>query len=171
MIPPFGEQGLLPAREHDLPYDCTADEIRQRFVVDLGSPAWRQALFDGWSLLRAATADFVPSARWWLWGCFVSSHEEPLFGEAETLSSIVILPASDLPPERHRLAMLLDFLGSAQQRHRVDVGIVYEFATQHPSYLDTVEALDFKWRPRASQNIADHATKLLVRAGYLEVQS
>jgi hypothetical protein len=171
MLPDFTPEGLLPPTEHGLPYRCTRDEIYERFVVDRGSPDWRVRLFEGWDLVRLAVADVVPSATWWLWGCFVSSHELPLFGADETVSSIVILPAREVLREAHRRALLVEFLQSAEENHRVDVGIVYDFDTDHPDHLETIEALEFNWRPRASQGIADHATRELVDAGFLEVAS
>lgn len=68
IIPDFTSEGLLPLAEHGLPYACTRDEVRQRFVLDRGSPDWRVRLFDGWDLVRSVVAEFVPTATWWLWG-------------------------------------------------------------------------------------------------------
>jgi hypothetical protein len=172
MIPPFTPEGLLPPTEHNRPYGCTRDEVRERFVVERGSTPWRVQLFEGWELVCNVVADIVPGAIWWVWGCFVSAHEDPLFGEAESLSTIVILPFRQLPSEPHRLALLLDFLHGAEERHRVDVGIVYAYDPDHPGYVaQTVGALEFKWRPRAGMGVADHTSKELVPAGYLEVEA
>jgi len=84
-------------------------------------------------------------AIWWLWGCFVSNHEEPLFGEHESMSCLVILPVAGLTVDSPSVTMLVDFLRGAEERHRVDVGIVYDLDRAHPDYLSaTVEALETK---------------------------
>lgn len=170
MLPPFDSNGLLPPTPHGEPYVCTVDEVRRHFVDDLGAPAWRVALFEGWDLVRRGVGLLVPSSRWWLWGCFVSSHPEPVFGQFETVQALVICPAVDLPQSDHEVAMLLNFIASAQEHHHVDLTAVYEFPLDHPAQLDAVDALEFKWRPRATRNIGDHVTKMLVPAGFVEVQ-
>lgn len=170
MIPPFAPTGLLPPGPLDAGFVCTRDEVLDRFATPHAIPGWRKALFEAWDLVREATAEVVPSAVWWLWGCAVSNHAEPLFGDDETLSAVVILPMTDLPVELPRRAMLIDFLRTAEVHHRVDVGIVYQFDSDHPDALFTVEALEWRWRRRASHGIADHVTRELVPAGFLEVQ-
>jgi hypothetical protein len=53
----------------------------------------------------------------------------------------------------------------------VDVGIVYDFDRAHPDYVSaTVEALETKWRPRATKGVADHSERTQVDAGFLEVE-
>ena len=53
----------------------------------------------------------------------------------------------------------------------MDVGIVYDLDRAHPDYLSaTVEALETKWRPRATRGIADHVERTQVNAGFLEVE-
>lgn len=168
MIPGFDERGLLPPPPQDHGYTCTPIEVEQRFVLDLGSPGWRRELFQGWDLLRGTVAQLVPSACWWLWGCFVSNHAEPLYGEDQDLSSLVLLPTDDLPtPEQ--VAMLFQWLQGARTTHGVDVAIVFGFPEGHPDHLETMDALEMKWRPRALSNVADHITRELVPAGFLEV--
>ena len=169
MLPPFNEAGLLPASPNGEPYPCTAAEVRAVFVDGLGAPAWRVELFEGWDLLRRGVAQLVPPARWWLWGCFISAHVEPLFGERETIQAVVLLPVPDLPATDHEIAMLVDFIGNAQDRHRVDATPIFERLPDHPDYLEAVDALEFKWRPRATMNVADHRTMELVPAGFVEV--
>jgi hypothetical protein len=168
MIPAFGTGGLLPPNSNNNPYPCTAEEVRARFVEELGSPEWRVALYEGWDLLRRGVGNLVPSARWWLWGCFISSHLEPLFGEHESLQAVVFLPVFDIPKTDHEQAMLVDFLRSAHARH-VDVTPLYEHAIDHPDYVEIIDAVEFKWLPRASKNIADHVERDLVPAGFVEV--
>ncbi len=171
MIPPFTPEGLLPPTDHGEPYACTRDEIEQRFVIERGSPQWRVTLFDGWDLVSVAVADLVPGATWWLWGCFVSAHEDPLFGDAESLSALVLLPVASMPASPGQRAVLVDFLHAAEQNYRVDVRIVFEYEREHPSYVDvTQEALEFRWRPSASLGVADHTTKELVPAGFVKVR-
>ena len=168
MIAGFDDRGLLPPPPQDHGYGCTPAEIEQRFVTDLGSQQWRVDLFAGWDLLRGTVAQLVPSASWWLWGCFVSNHREPLFGELQDLSSVVILPVADLP-SIDQGTMLMQWLQGAGSSHRVDVAVVFGFDVAHPDHLETVEALELKWRPRALSGVADHATRELVPAGFLEV--
>jgi hypothetical protein len=62
MIPTFDARGLLPATEHGEGYLCTAEEIRQRFVAELGSPSWRVDLFAGWERLSGMVRSLVASA-------------------------------------------------------------------------------------------------------------
>ena len=168
MIPPFDDRGLLPSEPMNQGYGCTPAEVEQRFVIELGSPVWRARLFREWTLVSDAVRGVVPSARWWLWGCFVSNHPEPLWGESETMSSLVILPEPDLP-DPGVTAMLWHFLQSAHSEHSVDAPVVIDFSEDSDDRLETIEALEFKWRPRASLGIADHATKDLVPAGFLEI--
>jgi hypothetical protein len=166
MIPPFDEHGLLPPS--DFPYQTTMDEIEQRFVLDVGSAAWRVELLDGFKLVCSAVGGTVPSARWWLWGCFVSNHAEPVMGNNQVMNSLAILPVRDLPQSDAGLAMLVGFLQVAERNHRVDAPWVYEFEPGDDGNLDTMEALE-KWRPRAQVGIADHSTRDLVPAGFVEV--
>jgi hypothetical protein len=167
-IPPFNERGLLPPTDTGAGYPCQADEVEKRLVTELGSPEWRVSLFEGWDLLRRGVRQIVPIARWWLWGCFVSNHVTPLYGEHETVSAIVILPAADVPSDETGI-MLLDFVQGALDRHRVDAGYVFEFGLGHPAHLETVDALEIKYRPRAMVGVADHRSGELVPAGFLEV--
>ncbi len=171
MIPPFDpETGLLPPHPDGFGYPCSAEDVRVRLVEDLGSTPWRVELFDGWRRLHAGIADLVPSARWWLWGCFVTSHAEPLWADRQWVDCLVQIEVSDLPaPEarQDQLAALVD-TGWAQQL-RVDLAVVYVYPTTHPGNLVSVEMLESKWRPRATVNIADHEAMELVPAGFLEV--
>ena len=167
MIPDFNQDGLLHPPSTGFRIGARADEVRQRFVVERGSPDWRVRLFDGWDLVRNVVGEFFPSATWWLWGCFVSSHEHPVFGDDETCSAVVMLPVDELPSPG-QLAAAVGFLSSAEQ-YGVDVGIVYEFDSGHPAHIDTIEALELVWRPRAIRGFADHVTKELVPAGFPEV--
>ena len=64
-------------------------------------------------MVKRAVGELVPTARWWLWGCFVSNHPDPLFGDAEVLSSLVILPVVDLPDPNITL-MMVQFLQAAE---------------------------------------------------------
>lgn len=168
MLPEFTAGGLLPPRDDGRPYQTDMDEIRQRFVLERGSPRWRAALFDGWSNVRSVVAELCPGATWWLWGCFVSSHDEPLFGDHESLSTMVILPARELTNSA-LTQTLVSFLAGAEEQHRVDVRRVVAFDADDPRYLDTVD-LVARWRAQARVNVADHTTKELVPAGWLEVR-
>lgn len=170
MIPPFDSRGLLPSTDGDAPYQTTVDEIHERLVATLGSPAWRVGLFTSWQTVSRAVAETVPSARWWVWGCFVSDHREPLFGESETLSTIVIVPEAEIRLLGDRLPMLVGFLQAAEEQYRVDVDLVYEFEPGDDRTIETMDVLDFRWRPRASKGVADHATRELESAGFLEVR-
>jgi hypothetical protein len=168
VIPPFSESGLLPPDPMDQGYDCSAAEVEQRLVVELGSPDWRVRLFQGWEIVRRTVSELVPTARWWLWGCFISSHLDPLWGEDEVLSSLVILPVADLPKD-NLTAMLVSFLQVAPEQHYVDAAFVFDFAEGSDEHLETIDALEFKWRPRAILGVADHATGELEPAGFLEI--
>lgn len=168
-IPDFDARGLLPPDSNGVGYQCQADEVQARFVTELGSPRWRVDLFDRWDLLRRGVRQLVPSARWWLWGCFVSNHAIPLFGDYETLSALVILPVAELPSDEAQGTMLLDFIQGALKNHRVDAARVFEFPQDNPHQLETIEALEYKYRPRATVGVADHSTKELESAGFLEV--
>ncbi len=171
MIPPFAANGLLPPLPNEAAYACTRDEILKRFVDAPNVPRWRAELFRSWDLVRAVTADVAPSTVWWLWGCAVSEHPEPVFGDHEVLDALAILPLTELAQDDVRAAMIVGFLQAAPERHRVDVRIVYEFERDHPDYVPfTVGALEGKYRPQASRGIADHRTKVLVDAGFLEVR-
>ncbi len=102
MIPPFDRRGLLPLMGADEPYRCSVGEVKQRLVTDRGLPEWRRSLFDGWDLLQRSVGVRVPSTRWWLWGCFVSDHAEPLDGEYQTVNALAFIPTVDLPPNLAR---------------------------------------------------------------------
>jgi hypothetical protein len=84
------------------------------------------------------------------------------------MSSLVILPEPDLP-DQGMTGMLLHFLQSAESDHSVDAPVVIDFSEDSADRLETIDALEFKWRPRASLGVADHATKDLVPAGFLEI--
>jgi hypothetical protein len=84
-----------------------ADEIKPKFVIELGSSAWRVELFEGWQGLAGMVRSMVPSAWWWLWGCFVSNHPVPLFGDRELIGAVVVLPLLDVPVQREHGEMLL----------------------------------------------------------------
>jgi hypothetical protein len=169
-LPAFDDRGLLPPNENDAPYRCSPADVEQRLVTDLGAPTWRVQLYEGWDLLRRGVALVAPSARWWLWGCFVSAHSEPQFGDAETIEAAVFLPVRELPPPGSpELEMLVDFVHSAQARHRVNVAKLYEVSPEEPGYLDYVDAVEFKWRPRASTGVPDHESRELEPAGFIEV--
>ena len=170
MIPPFDSRGLLPPSAHGEGYLCTAGEIRKRFVEDLGSPSWRVELFAGWEKLAGVVWSMVPSAWWWLWGCFVSNHPAPLFGEREVMTAVVVLPVADLPSQREHIEMLRTYIQGAQETCRVDCGFVIEFPEGDERRLDTTEDLEFKYRDRATSAVADHVSRDLVPAGFLEVR-
>lgn len=138
-----------------------------RFVIERGSPPWRVELFDGWLNVRSVVAELCPGASWWLWGCFVSSHDEPLFGDHESLSTMVLLPARELTSAA-LTQVLVSFLAGAEEQHRVDARTVFAFDVGDPRYLDTVGMVE-RWRAQAQVNIADHTTMDLVPAGWLEV--
>jgi len=169
-LPPFQSDGLLPPNVADAPYVCRLDEVHQRLVVDRGKPPWRERLFEGWDQLRLIVADFNPATVWWLWGAFVSTAPEPLFGEHETISAAALMPAESMPAEVHRRAALRALLQRAEHEFYVDVIPIYDFPADHPDHLLTVEELELKVRPRASKGIADFSSKELVPAGYVEVR-
>jgi hypothetical protein len=52
----------------------------------------------------------------------------------------------------------------------VDVTPIFEHLPEHPDHLEAVDVREFKWRPRAAMNVADHRTKELVPAGFVEVR-
>lgn len=169
MIPEFGAGGLLPPNEGSAPYVCNPEEVEQRLVTDLGAPDWRVRLFQGWSTVRATASELAPTARWWLWGCFVSNHSDPLFGADEVLDCLVILPSSEVRDDG--LAdMLISYLQAAVREHAVDARWVIDFPNGSEEWIDTFQAIEFKWRGQASMGIADHISKELVPAGFLEVQ-
>jgi hypothetical protein len=170
MMPPFEPTGLLPPTTNGVPYVCTVDEVRKRFVEEVGAPPWRVYLFDRWELLRRSIGLVVPSARWWLWGCFISAHRTPQFGDYETIQAILLVPAADLPTADDQVALLVNSIRSAQEYHRVDLSIVVEFPPGDPRNIETMDALETKWRPRAVLNVADHASGEHVPAGFVEVQ-
>lgn len=170
MIPGFSVHGLLPPGPLDAGYLATVEEVEANFVGALGSPEWRVALFEGWRSVSAAVWEDVPGARWWLWGCFVSNHPIPLHGQHESLTSLVILPEGEVAALGwHRQAKLRTFLQAAEGNHRVDVSVVYEFLPGDERVVDTMELLEYKYRPRASRGVADHSTGTLVAAGFVEV--
>jgi hypothetical protein len=170
MIPSFDSRGLLPPSAHGEGYLCTLGEVRQRFVVDLGSPPWRVELFAGLEKLTGVVWSMVPSAWWWLWGCFVSNHPGPLFGDREDVTAVVVLPVEDLPSQREHIEMLLTYIQAAQGTCRVDCGFVFEFPEGDPRRLETVDALEMEYRDRATSGVADHVSRELVPAGFLEVR-
>lgn len=171
MIPPFTTDGLLPPSLDGRGHECSPTDVRQRFVDDLDAPAWRVSLFEGWNEIRAGVSRLVPESRWWLWSCFVSNHPVPLFGEAETLEALVILPVQSVPTSDAELSLLSAALdpGRAQNVLRVVLAVVYEHPPNHPDRIESIEALEYKWRPRAILNVADHNSRDLVPAGFLEV--
>jgi hypothetical protein len=146
-------------------------EVEERFVLDLGSPTWRTELFDRFRAVHAATAATVPSTRWWLWGCFVSNHATPVMGNNQVMNALAILPEPELRGLGARLTMLVGFLQAAEMNYGVDAAIVYEFEPGDDRNVETLEALEGKWRPRAQVGIADHSTGSLVPAGFVEVLS
>jgi hypothetical protein len=168
MIPEFGSGGLLPPAPGDQGYRCTLSEVEKRFVLDIGSPDWRTELFRNWSGLRVAVGEMVLSAWWWLWGCFISNHREPLFGDLEVLSSLVILPVVDLP-DINLITMVVHSLQAAESNFKVDASYVFEFPAGDENVIETMEALEFLYRPRVSRGIEDHESKVLVPAGFIEV--
>lgn len=171
MIPPFGDSGLLPSSD-GLPYPTTMDEVERRFVLDRGSIAWRVELFSGFKIVHAAVIEIVPSARWWLWGCFVSNHREPAMGNNQVISALTILPEPELRVlGSARLAMLLAFLQAAEKNYRVDAAIVFEFQPDDDRRIETMDALEGKWRPRAERGDADHSGGELVPAGFVELSA
>lgn len=163
MLPEFSPGGLLPPSASGEPYSATIDEIRIVFVEPFPDAPWRLDLFRQWALVRAFVESMIPGARWWLWGCFVSNHEEPLFGEYQSLSSLVFLPpVVDLSNEQ--VGTLIHFLQGAEERRRVDVAILFnEIQTQ--SFAEAVA----KWRRRAQRGVAHHMSKELVDCGFVEV--
>lgn len=168
-LPGFTAEGLLPPTPSGDPYVCDADGVRSHLVDLPGGQDWRRRLFDGWDLMRSSVSVIVPSARWWLWGCFVSNHAEPLWGDLERIDAVVILPASDVPTDPVALDHLLGYLRGAHEHHDVDVSFVLEVPSHHPHYTEVRAQLDGKWRPRATKGVADHRTRVLVPAGFIEV--
>lgn len=65
--------------------------------------------------------------------------------------------------------MLVNFIQRTPEEHSIDAGFVFEFSEGTDEFLETLDALDFKWRRRAIVGVADHSTKELVPAGFLEV--
>lgn len=169
MLPPLDNRGLLPHRP--TPYECDVTEVKARFVDALGAPAWREDLFAGWDLLRRSIASLVPTARWWIWGWFVSGHEDPQFGDRETIQAVVLLPVADMPVDAERMALFSAAIQAAQSLNRVDVSPVYLFPPGHPGEIDTLDVLEFKWRPRASVGVPLAGAGDLEPAGFLEVVS
>lgn len=160
---------MLPLPPGEGPYQTDMIELEARFVTGLGSPSWRVELFDSFSAVRGTVGAALPSARWLLWGCFVSAHREALDGDSQVLSALAILPGVDVESLGGQLPMLIIFLQTAEAQHKVDAGFVFEFAAGDDRNLDTMEALEAKWLPRARRGVADHASRVLVPAGYVEV--
>lgn len=169
MIPEFDPRGLLSLPADGLPFATSLDEIERRLVIDLGSPEWRVRLFSGLKVVHATVASLVPSARWWLWGCFVSNHPEPLDGKHQVISALTVLPDVEFHDLGDREPALVTFLRVAEQTYKVDAGIVIEFEPGDDRNLETMDAMEGKWRPRAQRGVADHSTRLLEPAGYVEV--
>ncbi len=170
MIPPFTTDGVLPASTDASPYRCTRAEMEQRFVLDLHSPTWRRALYDGWDLLRASIVEISPSSRWWVWGTLITARAEPLFGDLALVDAAVIIPASELPNEPSRRALLAASVQSAQTLHRVDARVVYQFDISDKRRPATDAALK-RWRSQGSRNIVNDGTREQIPAGFIEVLS
>jgi hypothetical protein len=87
----------------------------------------------------------------------------------ERVQALVILPVLDMPSERGQQILLAAILRSAQDEHHCDLGVVYDFPSDRDEHLESVWALEEKWRPRAATGVPDHATGELADAGFLEV--
>lgn len=168
MIPAFTPSGVLPPSSDGTPYQCSRDEMEQRFVIEFDSPDWRRVLFDGWDLLRNSIAELAPSARWWIWGSLITTVEEPLFGDRASVNALVIVPMPDIPQTPERLALLLGSVHSAEELHRVDAALVLELPTSHAGHHVTTDELRF-WRRRSTVTIVDITTREMVPAGFIEV--
>lgn len=169
MFPGFTPAGLLPPTADDEPYPYSLQDVRKVFVDDLGAPEWRHRLYESLELLHTAVATIVPTARWWLWGCFVSNHLSPAWGDLERLDLLVLLDVQDLPTAEHELEMLMGLVRSSGERHPVNLSPVYLYPAGHPGTVASESVLS-KYRARAVKGIADHGSMDLVPAGYTEVQ-
>lgn len=165
MLPDFDERGLLPPTPDGSPYRCSVLDVEQRFVA--GQQPWRRELFDGWDILRSGVAVLAPATRWWLWGNFISAHEEPLYGDAQTIDAIALLTAEQIQPAL--LPMLADFFRTAQALHRTDATPLLEFDEGDPRNEEIRDMLATKWLPRATRNIANYESRDLESAGFVEV--
>ncbi len=90
-------------------------------------------------------------------------------GNNQVMSALAILPGPGLRTLGPRLTMLVGFLQAAEINHRVDAAIVYEFEPGDDRNIETIEAIEGKWRPRAQVGVADRSTGVLVPAGFVEV--
>jgi hypothetical protein len=86
------------------------------------------------------------------------------------IGAVVVLPVLDLPLQREHGEILLYNIQAAEATCRVDAGFVFEFPEPDLRHLETVEALELKWRDRATSGVADHVSRQLVPAGFLEVR-
>lgn len=148
-VPAFDERGLLPPTEHGEGYVCTPSEIRQRFVVELGDTVWRASLFQGWDELRPGRS-VVPSAWWWLWGCFVSDHVRPLWGDDEVRDAVVVLAVQELVRKPEHGEMVLSVVQGARRRQNRQTWTP-------PSGGASVSACGMNPRPEKS-TVAPHLT-------------
>ncbi len=137
-------------------------------MLDFVDSAWRRHLFDQWDLLRMSVAVICPNTRWWLWGTLVTSRVTAFQGGLATVNAVAIIAASELPHDEGQRELLTRSIGFAEQQHRVDADLVFEFPVGDTRSLMTDEALA-KWRRRASRNIVDDETRDQVDAGYIEV--
>lgn len=165
MLPEFDENRLLPPTPDGSPHQCTAADVEERFVT--GRQPWRRQLYDGWDILRRSVAVLAPSTTWWLWGNFVTGHEQPLFGGAQRVDALAVIPASDLQADL--LPMITDFFRTAHSHHHTDASYLFTFDDGDARNQEATDVITTKWRPRATRNIADYESKLLVPAGFVEV--
>ena len=147
MLPPFTAAGLLPAHPHGWPYSATMDEIRSELVVAPAGTEWREPLFAGWSSLVRTANLLVPGSRWWMWGELCTNHAVSRFGDRSTVNALLIVPEKAATWDAITDMCLI--LRHASESHRVDADFVVEF--DGDKYVETMKALDMKWRPRAQR--------------------
>ena len=169
MLPPFTSEGVLPPTADGAPYPGSRDEVETQFVIGLGNPPWRRALFDGWDLLRSSVAQLVPSARWWLWGSLITNVPEPLFGHRATLRAVVRVDIEALPRTAGGLALLVASIHSAETLHRVDASLAIGYPPHDPRSPDAVADLA-NWQHQAGRAIVDLQSREMIPAGFIEVQ-
>lgn len=125
-LPDFTDAGDLPPGVHH----ASVDEIRQRFVTDVGDSAARRDIFERWLQHRRALLELVEVPAQWLCGSFVTDKHDP-----NDLDVVTILdgPAfDDLPPHRRLVVEMLVRGNYTERLWRVDAWPTFRYPADHP---------------------------------------
>lgn len=164
MLPPFDHRGLLPPTSNGAPYSCTVEELRQLCVIDMGSPGWRVRLMNGWEQLRLTVSTLVPGTSWWVWGDLCTANAEPRFGDTSRVNGLAFLSARDVSLQH--LTAAVTVLNSGGAGFYTDAGYVLENEGDPNSMATAMDAVESKWRPRATRWVFDDDG---VDVGFIEV--